>query len=120
MFGNFSHLFTDIPDIGIRWRILEDALLSIGLVPDSALSLVKQRISELLGVPYVVTEQETSTLENVDLLRSVSANFVFDVRSITSATRREIRELYGSEGLLQLMLAMALYDGVLRMEVTKL
>ena len=119
-FCNFSHLFTDIPDIGIRWKILEDALLSIGLVPDSALSLVKQRMSELLGVTYVVTKEETSGLKNVDLLRSVSDSFVFDVRSITSATRREIGELYGSEGVLQLMLAMALYDGVLRMEATKL
>ena len=120
LFGNFSHLFTDIPEIGIRWKILEDALLSIGLVPDSALSLVKHRMSELLGVTYVVTKEETSGLKNVDLLRSVSDSFVFDVRSITSATRREIGELYGSEGVLQLMLAMALYDGVLRMEATKL
>ena len=77
-------------------------------------------MSELLGVTYVVTKEETGALKDVDLLRSVSDSFVFDVRSITSATRREIGELYGSEGVLQLMLAMALYDGVLRMEATKL
>ena len=117
--GNFSHLFTDIPDIGMRWRILEDALFSIGDVPDRALSLVKHRMSELLGVSYLATERETSVMENSEFLRSVTESFVFDIRSISSVTRREISEIYGSEGLLQLMFAMALYDGILRMEATK-
>ncbi len=118
--GTFSHLFTDIPDIGIRWKILEDALFSIGEVPDRALSLVKHRMSELLGVSYLVTERDFSSMENSHLLRSVSESFVFDIRSISSEIRREISEIYSSEGLLQLMFAMALYDGILRMEATKL
>ena len=92
LFGNFSHLFTNIPDIGIRWRILEDALLSIGLVPDSALSLVKHRMSELLGVSYLSSKPETTPIENGEFIRNVADNFVFDVRSISSATRREVIE----------------------------
>ena len=59
-------------------------------------------------------------MENSDLLRSVSESFVFDIRAISSEIRREISEIYSSEGLLQLMFAMALYDGILRMEATKL
>ncbi len=117
--GTFSHLFTDIPDIGMRWKILEDALFSIGDVPDGALSLVKHRMSELLGVSYLVSEREITPIENSELLRNASERFVFDIRSISSDTRREISEIYGSEGLLQLMFAMALYDGILRMEATK-
>ena len=108
--GNFSHLFTDIPDIGMRWRILEDALFSIGDVPDRALSLVKHRMSELLGVSHLVTERDFNSMENSDLLQSVSKSFVLDIRSISSETRREISKIYSSEGLLQLMFAMALYD----------
>tara|TARA_B100000945_G_scaffold16115_1_gene11963 strand:- start:2340 stop:2993 length:654 start_codon:yes stop_codon:yes gene_type:complete len=118
--SDFSHLFTHIPDIGMRWEILEGALLSIGDVPDSALSLLKHRMSELLGVNYLVSDQEITPIENSELLRDVSENFVFDIRSISSDTRREISEIYSSEGLLQLMFAMALYDGILRMEATKL
>ena len=116
---NFSHLFIEIPAIGTRWAILEEGLLSIDAVPDNALSLVKHRMSELLGVSYLSNMPETAPIENSELLRSVAESFVFDVRSISSETRREVSEIYSSEGLLQLMFGMALYDGVLRMEATK-
>ena len=76
-------------------------------------------MSELLGVTYLVNEREITSIENSELLRSTSERFVSDIRSISSNTRREISEIYGSEGLLQLMFAMAQYDGVLRMESTK-
>ena len=117
---NYSHLFTHIPAIGMRWTILEQGLLSIGAVPDSALSLVKHRMSELLGVSYLSNKPETTPIENGEFIRSVAESFVFDVRSISSAKRREATEIYGSEGLLQLMFGMALFDGILRMEATKL
>jgi len=117
---NFSHLFTDIPAIGMRWAMLEEGLLSIGAVPDSALSLVKHRMSEVLGVSYISNKPETTPIENGQFIRSVAESFVFDVRSITSAIRSEAIEIYSSEGLLQLMFGMALFDGILRMEATKL
>ena len=117
---NFSHLFTHIPAIGMRWTILEEGLLSIGAVPDSALSLVKHRMSELLGVSYLSHKPETTPIANREFIRSVAESFVFDVRSISSETRREVSEIYSSEGLLQLMFAMALFDGILRMEATKI
>ena len=117
---NFSHLFTDIPAIGARWAILEHALLSIGVLPDSALSLVKHRMCELLGVSHLSKMPKTAPIENSGLLRNVTESFVFDVRSISSTTRREVSEIYSSEGLIQLMFGMALFDGILRMEATKL
>ena len=117
---NFSHLFTHIPAIGIRWTILEQGLLSIDAVPNSALSLVKHRMSEVLGVSYLSNKPDTTPIENSEFIRSVAESFVFDVRSISSSTRREVIETYSSEGLLQLMFGMALFDGILRMEATKL
>ena len=69
---NFSHHFTHIPAIGTRWTFLERGLLSIGAVPDSALSLAKHRMSEVLGVSYLLNKPETTPIENGEFIRSVA------------------------------------------------
>ena len=117
---DFSHLFTYIHEIGSRWIILERSLLSMDALPKRVLDLVKRRISEVLGVTHLTTSIDDTCSEHDEFIRGIAENFVFDIRSITSSTRERITGIYGSDAVLQLMFAMALYDGIFRMEASKI
>tara|TARA_B100000902_G_scaffold387396_1_gene431443 strand:- start:118 stop:741 length:624 start_codon:yes stop_codon:yes gene_type:complete len=114
--NDFSHLFTYLPDMESRWAVLEQSLLSLDALPEKVLSLSKHRMSQVLGVVHAASEPVGTYTDDEQFIRSVSESFVFDIRSIASSTRERIIESYGSQGLLQLMFGMALYDGIFRME----
>ena len=117
---DFSHLFIYIPEVESRWNILEQGLLSMDALPEEVLQLAKRRMSEVLGVTHLTSPTENPYSEHDEFFKTISENFVFHIRSISSATRAKITEMYGSEGLLQFMFGMALYDGIFRMEATKI
>ncbi|MEE3073923.1 MAG: hypothetical protein VX305_06500, partial [Actinomycetota bacterium] len=45
---------------------------------------------------------------------SIADQFFYDVRSITEEQRKEISNNFGTEGLVVLMICLALYDGAFR------
>ena len=49
-----------------------------------------------------------------DTSKSIADQFVYDVRSITVRQREEIINDFGSEGLLNIMICLAIYDGIFR------
>ena len=91
----------------------------MGELPEWMLDDIKEGLGTVL-----VGRQRTPERNNIPLVGKVDAlditnAFVFNIRGITSDLREEIIDSYGSDGLLQLFLVLALYDGVFRIEATQ-
>ncbi len=115
----FAHLFKYLPSIKQRWQLLEKSVWNMGELPEWMLDDIKEGLAAVL-----VGRQRTPERNNVPRVGKVDALdisnvFAFNIRGITSALREEIIDNYGSDGLLQLFLVLALYDGVFRIEATQ-
>ena len=81
--------------------------------PTTELLAVRGRLAELLPISdafrgyYQSAGRDNSSL-------SIADQFFYDVRSITEEQRNEISNNFGTEGLVVLMICLALYDGAFR------
>ena len=96
-----------------RWLDLEEALWETQSYPTEELLAIRSRLSELLPIPknfgsYYYTETNSS------FSLGIADQFFYDVRSITAKQRNDIASNYGIEGLVVLMICLALYDGAFR------
>ncbi|MEG3586636.1 MAG: hypothetical protein VX353_05040 [Actinomycetota bacterium] len=112
-----TSLLSSTPDLRNRWLDLENALWEMNYYPRSELQKIRTRMANLLHVNHRYVDfykSERSTLAE----QSISDQFVFDVRSITFEQRDVIIDEFGTEGLLNLMICLALYDGIFRVAAT--
>ena len=96
-----------------RWLHFEDALWESDSCPNEILKIVRSRLAGLLALPnnfsnYYHTSSRDSSLA------SIADQFFFDVRSISKEQRSSIVDEIGLDGLLNLMICLALYDGAFR------
>ncbi|MAU39765.1 MAG: hypothetical protein CL501_02750 [Actinobacteria bacterium] len=96
-----------------RWLDLEDALWETSSYPTSELQMIRSRLSELLPIPEACSRYYRSNTEDSSSV-GIADQFFYDVRSITEKQRNEISQNYGPEGLVTLMICLALYDGAFR------
>jgi len=117
--GEFAHLFKYLPSIKQRWQLLEKSVWNMGELPEGMLDDIKEGLATVLvGRQRTPERNNIPLVGKVDVLDIINA-FVFNIRGITSDLREEIIDNYGSDGLLQLFLVLALYDGVFRIEATQ-
>ena len=96
-----------------RWLDLEEALWETQSYPIEELLATRSRLSELLPIPNTFRSYYSSDASTSSSLR-IADQFFYDVRSITEEQRREISSNFGIEGLVVLMICLALYDGAFR------
>ena len=112
-----ASLLSATPNLRNRWLNLENSLWNIGSYPRNELEKVRLRMANLLRInsKYIDSYDKNGS---VTLTPNISDQFVFDIRSITSQQREMICNQFGKEGLLNLMLCLALYDGIFRVAAT--
>ena len=96
-----------------RWLDLEEALWETQSYPITELLDIRSRLSELLPIPTTFRNYYSSDASHSSSLR-IAEQFFYDVRSITTEQRNEISTNFGTEGLVVLMICLALYDGAFR------
>ena len=101
------------PNLRDRWLDLEDALWMSQSYPTTELLAVRGRLAELLPIPDAFRGYYPSVGRGNSSL-SIADQFFYDVRSITEEQRNEISNNFGTEGLVVLMICLALYDGAFR------
>ncbi len=101
------------PNLRDRWLDLEDALWISQSYPTTELLAVRGRLAELLPIPNAFRSYYLSAGSGNSSL-SIADQFFYDVRSITEEQRNEISNNFGTEGLVVLMICLALYDGAFR------
>lgn len=107
-----SNALKSIPDLRNRWVYLEEALWQMDFYPQSNLRAIRSRLADLINAPDAFKRYYSAETSSVDT--SIADQFVFDVRSISSTQRNQIIEECGPKGLLNLMICLALYDGIYR------
>ncbi len=112
-----ASLLSATPNLRDRWLNLENSLWNMGSYPRNELEKVRLRMAHLLRIDskYIDSYDKNGS---VALTQNISDQFVFDIRSITSHQREMICNEFGTEGLLNLMLCLALYDGIFRVAAT--
>ena len=110
-------LLSPIPNLRNRWLNLENSLWIMDKYPKNELEKIRLRMANLLRVDskYIASYDKN---DSITVAQNISDQFVFDVRSITSDQRKKIVSEFGTEGLLNLMLCLALYDGIFRVAAT--
>tara|TARA_B100000902_G_C27322035_1_gene925376 strand:- start:1393 stop:1908 length:516 start_codon:yes stop_codon:yes gene_type:complete len=96
-----------------RWLDLEEALWETQSYPTTELLAIRTRLSELLPIPNTFSNYYSSETRN-SFSTGIADQFFYDVRSITEEQRNEIVSNFGLEGLVVLMICLALYDGAFR------
>ena len=96
-----------------RWLDLEDALWMSQSYPTTKLLAVRGRLAELLPISDAFRGYYPSVGRGNSSL-SIADQFFYDVRSITEEQRNQISNDFGTEGLVVLMICLALYDGAFR------
>ena len=112
-----ASLLSSTPNLRNRWLNLENSLWSMDSYPSNELEKVRLRMANLLRIDSKYIESYDKKV-SVALTQNISDQFVFDIRSITSHQREMICNEFGTEGLLNLMLCLALYDGIFRVAAT--
>tara|TARA_B100001142_G_C14322917_1_gene651151 strand:+ start:1471 stop:2121 length:651 start_codon:yes stop_codon:yes gene_type:complete len=95
------------------WLQLEESLWSMDSYPTNELRYIRFHLVNLfkLNSEY----RDFYRIEgSSDTSKSIADQFVYDVRSITVRQREEIINDFGSEGLLNIMICLAIYDGIFR------
>ena len=96
-----------------RWLDLEEALWETQSYPIAELLAIRSRLSELLPIPTNFLNYYSSNTTSSSL--KIADQFFYDVRSISAEQRSEISRNFGDEGLVVLMISLALYDGAFRL-----
>lgn len=96
-----------------RWLDLEEALWETQSYPITELLAIRSRLSELLPIPTTFLNYYSSSTTSSSL--KIADQFFYDVRSISAEQRSEISRNFGDEGLVVLMISLALYDGAFRL-----
>ncbi len=96
-----------------RWLDLEEALWETQSYPIAELLAIRSRLSELLPIPTNFLNYYSSNTTSSSL--KIADQFFYDVRSISAEQRSEISRNFGHEGLVVLMISLALYDGAFRL-----
>ena len=110
-------LLSPIPNLRNRWLNLENSLWTMDKYPKNELEKIRLRMANLLRVDSKYTASYDKN-DSITVAQNISDQFVFDVLSITSDQRKKIVSEFGTEGLLNLMLCLALYDGIFRVAAT--
>ncbi len=122
----YRRLLRDCPDLADRWCFMHERLRSLDGVPAGALELARRRMCLLIGVDgdaYAPLGSVRQVNEGVGalseeaalLVEATTEAFALDVRSIDADARRRLTEWSGPNGLVQLVMALAVYDGIYRM-----
>lgn len=113
-------LLADRPDLAARWGHLFAGLTQDAPVPAEALAAARRRMAGLLGAGWVEPVGEVHQPGD-DLHRDVvglAELFVVDVRSVTDDDIAALTERLGTEGVVHLTTALAVWDGIYRLAVT--
>ena len=125
----YRRLLMACPDLADRWCSMHERLHSLDAVPPGALEVGRRRMCLLLGVDAdayqasgrtrqdgagAAVDDGTMSPEATNLVGATAEAFALDVRSIDADLRRQLTEWSGPDGLVQLVMALAVYDGIYR------
>lgn len=101
------------PDLAVRWADMARKLAALD-GPEAPPLAARARIAQLLGVawgPAAPASEDPAVALAVELAEL----FIIDVRAITGDHLAAYGEATGPSGLVQLFMALAVYDGIYRM-----
>lgn len=104
------------PDLAARWGHMHRLLTQLPAIAGGAGELIRRRIAQLLAPDWAGPEPETDLPEPVRrAILEVTERFVIDVRGIDEAATAPLVEQVGAAVLVQLIMTMAVYDGIYRL-----
>ncbi len=104
------------PDLAGPWDVMRSALEELPDLPDQAREAARWRLAQLYQVsnaPRPVTEP-TAADPLVALVTECAELFAIDIRALTSGHLDRVTELTGPGGAVQLVMTLAVYDGIYR------
>ena len=133
-------LLADHPVLAEKWGVLAEAVWNRGVIDPGVLELCRLRIAQLHGVGWARVHRTPAALAaglDDDMAQSLSAwptdprfeglpraalelteLFVVDAHSVSDEQVARVRDRVGDEGVVQLTMALAVWDGIYRVART--
>lgn len=111
-------LLSDRPDLACRWQDMRDALDSTPHVEPDIVAIGRARVAQLLGVDWAPASPAAPTGPTQSAVLELAELFVIDVRAIESQQLEAVEATVGEAGLVQVVMSLAVYDGIYRYAVT--
>ncbi len=102
------------PDLARYWEALAARIDAFDGIDQSSLHDATARLAKLIGV----SQPKAARGDSDALAQDAAERFTLDVRSIDQAFRDRLEAAYGRAGTVQLILSLAVYDGIYRMAAT--
>ena len=110
-------LLSNRPDLASRWGHMAATLVAVAPEHAGAVDAVRVRLAQLMGVTWA-TEPTVEPIPGAgthEMATEIAELFAIDVRAITPEHRDAVARSQGETGLIQLVMALAVYDGIYRM-----
>lgn len=104
------------PDLAARWADMARKLEGLPEGDAGAVAVARRRIAELLGVdaPAPDTRATSVGAPAASAVRELAELFVIDVRAIEPVHMQRVTDALGRPALMQIVMALAVYDGIYR------
>jgi hypothetical protein len=106
------------PDLAARWALAHTALQEFDGLDPATLDRCRARVAQLHGVEWASESAYESSSGDFDAALAITELFVIDVRAITPEQLSAVRDQAGADGLMQLLIGLALWDGIYRVALT--
>lgn len=116
-------LLKNRPDLAARWAEMARAVVDAAPSRAPTIYAARRRLAQLLGVAWAARlgrDDEQSDSDTgasgplLDLAIELAELFAIDVRAITTEHRERLRAASDDTGVVQLVMALAIYDGIYR------
>lgn len=111
-------LLTERPDLAGPWAAMAADLDALESVPGPVIDAVKRRLRRLFGLDWA----EPRSIDPDEPLTALAVEcaelFAIDVRAITADHLRAVRDATDDGGIVQLVMTLAVYDGIYRFAAT--
>lgn len=112
-------LLAERPDLAARWSTMAQQLAELDNVPAPIIDAARSRLAELYRVGWAVTEPpQDADAELLALAVEIAELFAIDVRAISPEHMKQFQARTNDHGLVQLIMSLAIYDGIYRFAAT--
>jgi alkylhydroperoxidase family enzyme len=106
-------------DLASRWSTMAGRLAELDSVPAPIVNAARSRLAELYRVDWAVIAPPTEVdTELLDLAVEIAELFAIDVRAISPEHLSRLKALTNDDGVVQLIMSLAIYDGIYRFAAT--
>lgn len=108
-------------DLAARWQHMASQLADVAALPRPVHERARHRLADLYGITWAGRGEDVVPPDDViaAAVDEAAELFAIDVRALDAAVLARLRDAVGADGLVPLIMTLAVYDGIYRYAATR-